>query len=42
MNKITLIGRLTADPVLRQTANHISFTSFIVATDRPYQKDKER
>jgi len=40
MNKITLIGRLTADPVLRQTANHISFTSFTVATDRP--KDKER
>ena len=41
MNKITLIGRLTADPVLRQTSNHISFTSFTVATDRSYQKDKE-
>lgn len=42
MNKITLIGRLTADPELRQTANNILFTSFTVATDRPYQKGKER
>ena len=42
MNKITLKGRLTDDPVLQQTVNHISFTSFTVATDRPYQKDKER
>lgn len=42
MNKITLIGRLTADPELRQTTTHISFTSFTIAVDRPYQKDKER
>ena len=40
MNKITLIGRLTADPELRQTTANISFTSFTVAVDRPYQKDK--
>jgi len=42
MNKITLIGRLAADPVLRQTTTNISFTSFTLAVDRPYQKDKER
>lgn len=42
MNRITLIGRLTADPELRQTTANISFTSFTVAVDRPYQKDKER
>lgn len=42
MNKITLIGRLTDDPELKQTTTNTSYCSFTVATDRPYQKDKER
>ena len=39
MNKITLIGRLTADPELRQTTN-TSYCSFTLAVERPYKKDK--
>ena len=42
MNKITLIGRLIADPELRHTTTNTSYCRFTVATDRPYQKDKER
>lgn len=42
MNKAIIIGRLAADPELKQTGNGIAVTSFTVAVDRPYQKDKER
>ena len=42
LNKVILMGRLTADPELRQTPNNIATTSFNIAIDRPYQKDKER
>lgn len=42
MNKITLIGRLTTDPAIKQTTTNTSYCRFTVATDRPYQKDKER
>ena len=41
MNKITLIGRITADPELMHTTTNTSYCSFILAVDRPYQKDKE-
>lgn len=41
-SKTILIGRLVADPELKQTQNGISVTSFCMAVDRPYQKDKER
>ena len=34
MNKVFLLGRLTADPELRQTASNISVTSFTVAVNR--------
>lgn len=42
LNKVILMGRLTADPELRQTPNNIATCRFSVAVDRPYQKDAER
>ncbi len=35
-NKAILIGRLVADPELRQTANGLAVTSFRIAVDRPF------
>lgn len=35
-NKAIVVGRLTADPELRQTQNGHSVTSFSLAVDRPY------
>lgn len=37
-----MLGRLTADPELRQTPNNISVTSFTVAVNRPFTKGAER
>lgn len=42
LNKVIIMGRLTADPELRQTTSGISTCRFTVAVNRPYQKDKER
>lgn len=42
MNKVLLLGRLTADPELRQTQNNISVASFTVAVNRPFVKGAER
>lgn len=36
MNIVCLLGRLTADPELRQTQSGIATTSFSVAVDRSY------
>lgn len=36
MNKAVIMGRLVADPELRQTGSAIAVTSFTVAVDRPY------
>lgn len=36
MNKVILIGRLTADPELRQTQNGTSFCRFTVAVSRKF------
>ena len=41
-NKAILIGRLVADPELRQTQNGTSVCSFRIAVDRKYSKDGER
>lgn len=41
LNKAILVGRLTADPELRQTPSGVSVTSFTVAVNRTYQKDKD-
>lgn len=40
MNRVTLIGRLTADPELKQSASGVSSVRFTVAVDRQY-KDKQ-
>lgn len=42
LNKVIIMGRLTADPELRQTNSGIPTCRFSVAVDRPYQKDKEK
>ena len=42
MNKTLLIGRLAADPELRQTGSGVSVTSFTLAVDRPYSKGADR
>lgn len=42
MNKVILIGRLTADPELRQTQSGTSTCSFSVAVDRNNGADKEK
>lgn len=36
MNKVILMGRLTADPELRQTQSGISSCRFTIAIDRPF------
>ena len=41
-NKAIIMGRLTADPELRQTPSNISVTSFTVACDRAYSTGAER
>lgn len=44
INRIVLIGRLTADPELRYTSNGVATTSFTLAVDRPFtnsQGEKE-
>ena len=42
LNKIFLIGRITADPELKKTPSDISVTSFSVAVNRPKTKDGEQ
>lgn len=42
MNQVSLVGRLTADPELKNTQNGISVCSCTVAVDRQFQKDGER
>lgn len=41
-NKVILNGRFTADPELRQTPSGKFVCNFSVATDRPYNKNKEK
>lgn len=41
MNTIIIMGRLTADPELRQTQSGLSVTSFTVAVDRSFVKQGE-
>lgn len=40
MNKVIIMGRLTADPELRQTQSGISSCRFTVAVNRAYKNDK--
>ena len=39
MNKVILIGRLTAKPELKYTNSNIAVTSFNLAVDRPVRED---
>ena len=41
LNKVILMGRLTADPDVRQTATGVSVTTFSLAVDRNYAKQGE-
>jgi single-strand DNA-binding protein len=42
MNSAVLIGRLTADPAVRYTADQTAIASFTVAVDRPIAAGKEK
>lgn len=42
MNKVILIGRLTADPEYKQTQAGIPFCRFRIAVNRPVKKDAEQ
>ena len=42
MNKVILIGRLTADPEYKQTAAGIAYCRFSLAVDRPAKSGEER
>ena len=42
LNKVLLLGRMVADPELRQTPSAVSVCSFTIAVDRPYVKGGER
>lgn len=42
INNVTLVGRLTAAPELKQTPSGISVTTFCVAVDRRYQQNGEK
>ena len=42
INKAILMGRLVADPELKQTASNIAVCKFTIAINRPKQKDKEQ
>ena len=41
-NKVILMGRLTADPELKQTPSGVSVTTFTLAVDRKYNKGDEK
>ena len=39
LNKVILMGRMTADPELKQSTSGVSVCSFNIAVNRKYQKD---
>jgi single-strand DNA-binding protein len=42
LNKVILIGRLTADPELKQTPSGVAVTSFTIAVDRQATKEGKK
>lgn len=40
LNRVVLMGRLTADPELKKTPNGVSVTAFLLAVQRSYQKEE--
>ena len=41
MNTVNLTGRFVRDPETRQTQSGVRVTTFTLAVNRPYQKDKQ-
>ena len=41
LNRVILMGRITADPELKTTNTGVSVTSFSIAVDRNYVKQGE-
>ena len=41
LNRITLMGRLTADPELKKTPSDISVVTFTLAVERNFSKEKQ-
>ena len=42
LNKVILIGHLTADPELKQTPSGVSVTSFSIGVTRRFQRQGEQ
>lgn len=42
LNSIIIMGRLVADPIMRQTGNGIAVCSFRIACDRPVREGEEK
>ncbi len=42
LNKVILMGRITADPELKKTTSGVSVLSFSLAVERSYSKDGKR
>ena len=42
LNKVIIMGRLTADPDFKQTTSGVPVCRIRVAIDRPYKKDQEK
>ena len=41
LNNISVMGRLTADPEVRQTPNGVSVCSFTIANDKDFKRDDD-
>lgn len=41
VNKVMLMGRLTADVELQHTQNNMAVVRFTIAVNRPKQKDRD-
>ena len=42
LNKVILMGNMTRDPELRQTASGVSVCSFSIAVNRPYKSGEQQ
>lgn len=42
LNRVVLMGRLTADPELKKTTSDLSVLSFTVAVERNYSGNKDK
>ena len=42
INTVVLMGRLTADPELRETSNGVSYCRFSIAVDRAHKSGEDK